>query len=503
MDSPAAIAQLEAQGALIRELKQAKAPKDEIVEAVGALNALKVVCEPAVSARLAEILDAGDEGHPALADEAQRLRNLLPAKAKAASEKVASKSKKSKKAAERKRFDRTLHTESVRTQRKIVHLLASEGGDESFRYRRQLSTDADAFVTGKEVFFTEKWDGTTVQATRDGVFKRKELLQRGAKNGAGEAERYDIERIDLSDPACKYIAAACAPHLAAFKQLAPGLCVYFEAVGSRIAGSKRRFCRGVQPRAPDEQQRKSPGTTSQSAAGHFSDSLAQLDVILAKLDGSAAAPAATATVVPAVAAETKPEVPAVTHASAGAGYMPHPPNCSRPGSTEPHHGLGCYVPLPPAAAGFTRAAPEKQTGAKAGRSARQRSAAGAVGASGVDWATIRVFDFAKNQQFLPFEETVKLAAEYMLPLVHFEKRPMPPLQELMRPLCEAESAEGAHAERARAAGAEPWDHTGEADARLMYNGIAAELEGYVLRVPGEGEAVAKIRVEDMGKLAAT
>jgi hypothetical protein len=30
------------------------------------------------------------------------------------------------------------------------------------------------------VFLTEKWDGTTVQATRDGIFKRTELLQRGS-----------------------------------------------------------------------------------------------------------------------------------------------------------------------------------------------------------------------------------------------------------------------------------------------------------------------------------
>jgi len=309
MDSDAAIAQLEAQGALLRELKRAKAPKEEIVQAVGALNALKVDCQPAVTARLAVIEASSDSA--ALADEAQRLRNLLPAKAKAASEKKATKSKRSKAAAERQSFDRTLHTETVRTQRKIGHLLTSQGRDESFRYRRQLSTEA--FAAGREVLFTEKWDGTTVQATRDGVFKRKELLlvspqrspnlprfcpeftrigsnQRGseAKHGAPEVERYDIERINLSDPAYKYIAAACAPHLAAFKQLAPGLCVYFEAVGSKIAGSKQRFSRTVRPGMPAVERPAPPAAAASAGAtvSHFGDSLAQLDAILAKLDGA-------------------------------------------------------------------------------------------------------------------------------------------------------------------------------------------------------------------------
>ena len=32
-----------------------------------------------------------------------------------------------------------------------------------------------------------------------------------------------------------------------FAALPKGLCVYFEAVGSRIAGSKRRFYQGVRP----------------------------------------------------------------------------------------------------------------------------------------------------------------------------------------------------------------------------------------------------------------
>jgi hypothetical protein len=58
------------------------------------------------------------------------------------------------------------------------------------------------------------------------------------------------------------------------------------------------------------------------------------------------------------------------------------------------------------------------------------------------------------------------------------------------------------AERARAAGAEPWDYIGEAsaDARLLYSGLEAELEGYVLRIPGDGKIVAKIRIQDMGML---
>ena len=38
-------------------------------------------------------------------------------------------------------------------------------------------------------------------------------------------------------------------------------------------------------------------------------------------------------------------------------------------------------------------------------------------ADGSDWAEIRVFDFCRDQAYLPFEETVVLAKKYGLPLV--------------------------------------------------------------------------------------
>jgi hypothetical protein len=43
-----------------------------------------------------------------------------------------------------------------------------------------VADKCSAFAAGMPVFLTEKWDGTTVQATRDSIFKRTELLQRGS-----------------------------------------------------------------------------------------------------------------------------------------------------------------------------------------------------------------------------------------------------------------------------------------------------------------------------------
>ena len=140
-----------------------------------------------------------------------------------------------------------------------------------------------------------------------------------------------------------------------------------------------------------------------------------------------------------------------------------------------------------------------------------------------DWAAIRVFDFARDQQFLPFEDTVRLAAEHNLPLVAYKEHAMPPLPELLNCLISAAAAEACHARRAKSGGREPHEYHpllpvaaaaeeggGECEGdegqeehsgrRLLYSGVCADLEGYVLRVPGDGETVAKIRVDDMRRL---
>jgi hypothetical protein len=102
------------------------------------------------------------------------------------------------------------------------------------------------------VILTEKYDGTTVQATKYGVFKRKDKFQVGdlrKHDVVDESERYDVERIDLEN-GCKhginlYIKQAVLPYLEIFKQFdkeendngvdgGGELCCYFEAYGTNI-----------------------------------------------------------------------------------------------------------------------------------------------------------------------------------------------------------------------------------------------------------------------------
>ena len=69
------------------------------------------------------------------------------------------------KQAEIARFDTKLYTDTVRTQRKIYHILDA-GGDSStgdFKYVARLNPNLN-FKENDQVFCTEKWDGTTVRA---------------------------------------------------------------------------------------------------------------------------------------------------------------------------------------------------------------------------------------------------------------------------------------------------------------------------------------------------
>lgn len=88
------------------------------------------------------------------------------------------------------------------------------------------------------MYLTEKWDGTTVQATNQGVFKRFDKIKKGdsRKHNASEAERYDIKELDLDDKSNKHIAKALKNYVEVFKTLPDGYCVYFEALGPNIGG---------------------------------------------------------------------------------------------------------------------------------------------------------------------------------------------------------------------------------------------------------------------------
>jgi hypothetical protein len=507
-DSDEAIAKLEAQGVAIRALKQSKAPKEEIVEAVALLNALKLECERAVIARLEAVeaqLCSDSPSAAALQGEAMRLRNFLPSAAKQAKEKQIKKSKKSRAAAERQKFDRARFTNTVRTQRKIHHLLSHDGSGDSFEYDRTLAGGpTSAFTPGTEVFFTEKWDGTTVQATCEGIFKRKELLQRGSSakfDCKDEAERYDIERINLEDPAYKYIAAACAPYMDMFAALPKGLCVYFEAVGSRIAGSKQRFCQGVRP-VQAAHASCGPGDPKhqQQTMGY----IPYAPVATSSLHGTGIANQSR------VASRYLP-LPPITTNHSGTLTIVGRDNIAR-GVTALNTNCGSAdvkgVASPFAASllqlNAIIANLEGVTDAAIATAASDAAAAAATSVivhDAIDWSDIRVFDFARDKVFLPFEETIRLASEYKLPLVGFKRQRMPDLSLLLDSLSHAAAAEKRHAMRARTVGQEPHSYQPiEQDDRLLYNDVAAEMEGYVLRLIEDGETVAKIRVEDMDRL---
>jgi hypothetical protein len=122
-----------------------------------------------------------------------------------------------------------------RTQRKIYHLLDHQGSGDDFRYLKKLSVKT-GFEEGEEVFLTEKWDGTTVQATNQAIFKRIDRMRKGDpnKHSASEKQRYELVQLDLEAPQNKYIARAVADYVDTFKKLEDGLCIYFEALGNHI-----------------------------------------------------------------------------------------------------------------------------------------------------------------------------------------------------------------------------------------------------------------------------
>jgi len=241
------IAALEGKGAEIRELKASagQGNKEEIIRLVSELNAMKEDMMHQVQALLQPLLDdlcdrvangVGKAEIQPIEAEAMKLINLLPSARKKAAEKGLKELKKQALAATRRKFDRKLHTQGLRVQRKIAHLLESEGSGDDFGYFRRLATAVHGLRPGQRVVLTEKWDGTTVQATNKGIFKRKDRFGLGdpRKHAATEEERYDIERVDLEHPQNRHIATSVRVYLERFNAMEPDLCVYFEAVGSNI-----------------------------------------------------------------------------------------------------------------------------------------------------------------------------------------------------------------------------------------------------------------------------
>ena len=116
-------------------------------------------------------------------------------------------------------------------------MLASEGSGDDFIY----ATALHGLSNGQPCILTEKWNGTTAQATNRGVFRRRDRFAVGdrCKHGASGEDRYFLERLDLSKGCSAknidgLVVYAVAPYIASFSKLEQGVCVYFEVVGTTI-----------------------------------------------------------------------------------------------------------------------------------------------------------------------------------------------------------------------------------------------------------------------------
>jgi hypothetical protein len=163
-------------------------------------------------------------------------------RAQEAAKAAAVREEKAKQAARRKAAQVALQVPLV--QRKIFHLFAFTGQGDTFWYRSQgeaefgLNDDQVAFDPRSPAVLTLKWDGTTVQATRDAVWRRQDM--RWSKSGP----RYVLilvcwyengEWIGIDDSDVDPNMAACVREfLPTFRRLPPGVCVYFEACSPAI-----------------------------------------------------------------------------------------------------------------------------------------------------------------------------------------------------------------------------------------------------------------------------
>jgi hypothetical protein len=134
-------------------------------------------------------------------------------------------------------------------QRKIFHLFRYAGSGESFHYEPppRFNAEQTGFGEGADphpaIYVTEKWDGTTMQATSTHIFKRLDLW--GKKKKADPSERYDLRLVawraedgtwrglDFADADAR-VSQALSPYLSKLEALEPGLCVYFEVVHTDI-----------------------------------------------------------------------------------------------------------------------------------------------------------------------------------------------------------------------------------------------------------------------------
>lgn len=134
-------------------------------------------------------------------------------------------------------------------QRKIFHLLQTEGTGTTFHYAQppRLNAKDTKFGEGDqprpEVYITEKWDGTTMQATNAHIFRREDKWGK-RKPGERLDDRYGLRLVAWRDngewrgldfvEADRRVAEALRPHLASLARLEDGLCCYFEVVHTDV-----------------------------------------------------------------------------------------------------------------------------------------------------------------------------------------------------------------------------------------------------------------------------
>lgn len=204
------------QAEIIREMKAQRQEKTAIAVAVGELLRLKSLLPVGHSLRPEEVARRNEEAAQdaktlVVAERLERLKSLE---------------------------HRASKIQFPLCQRKIHHIFRHEGSGHSFHYvPEEVHPDCKDWV-GSPIIVTEKWDGTTVQATSEGIFKRADNFKRGsqAKRGVSASDRYRLELLDLDAEENVHIRQAVAPHLAALAALEEGLCVYFEALGPGMGG---------------------------------------------------------------------------------------------------------------------------------------------------------------------------------------------------------------------------------------------------------------------------
>ena len=167
-------------------------------------------------------------------DDILRVENLLPPDTIKRRQKDRKRLQKKQQSSREHQFNALEGVQGITCQRKIHALMDHRGQGDTFCYHPRLNC-AVPFSEGEEVYLTEKMDGTTMQATNDGIYKRFERTKKSKKwHEQSEDMRYRLERIDLSNRSHKYIARAIDRYLPLFKNIPNGTCIYFEAIDPSI-----------------------------------------------------------------------------------------------------------------------------------------------------------------------------------------------------------------------------------------------------------------------------